>query len=231
MIKQTDEFVLSKTQPSPILMSLYCLKRSQVPSCWIFSEMLLVAKVVPFVYHFDKIMIFFISIIIQHGGTWLCFKQYKLMYSYSFTHISIFRFNLYYSTENRMLTWGKIRVGCYFWMALCFVLIFPASCPISRCLSRNTNQFKVKHHRSLGREYMHMVLVGVRDYGVLDSYPNPALAFQARAGFRHLCWDNPSRTPTNTMHFVTSILSMFRVLLWAHLWHVYRDVFISVLVS
>ena len=52
----------------------------------------------------------------------------KLMHNYSFTHISIFRsilnfkVGLYtyhdYSTENCMLTVGKIGVACYFWMAL-----------------------------------------------------------------------------------------------------------------
>ena len=29
---------------------------------------------------------------IQHIGTWLCFKQYKLMHNHYFAHISIFRF-------------------------------------------------------------------------------------------------------------------------------------------
>ena len=63
---------------------------------------------------------------------------------------------------------------------------------------------------------------------------NPAWAWKARAGFGYECWDNPSSTKTNTLcifSHVTSILNMFRILLWAHLWHVYRDVFISVLVS
>ena len=41
-----------------LCMSLYCLKHSQVPPCWIFIEMLYVAKVVSFVYHCDKIKIF-----------------------------------------------------------------------------------------------------------------------------------------------------------------------------
>ena len=61
---------------------------------------------------------------------------------------------------------------------------------------------------------------------------NPAWAWKARAGFGYECWDNPSSTTTNTIcifSHVTSILSMFRILLWAHLWHIYRDVFISVL--
>ena len=40
-----------------LCMSLYCLKRSQVLPCLIFIEMLHVAKVVPFVYHCDKIKI------------------------------------------------------------------------------------------------------------------------------------------------------------------------------
>ena len=40
-------------------------------------------------------------------------------------------------------------------------------------------------------EKMHMVLVVVLDGLSQHSYPNPALAFQARAGFRHLCGDKP----------------------------------------
>ena len=36
-------------------------------------------------------------------------------------------------------------------------------------------------------EKMHMVLAVVLDWLSQLSYPNPALAFQARAGFRHLC--------------------------------------------
>ena len=38
-------------------------------------------------------------------------------------------------------------------------------------------------------EKMHMVLVVVLDGLSQHSYPNPA--FQARTGFRHLCWDKP----------------------------------------
>ena len=66
---------------------------------------------------------FSISIIIQHGGTWLCFKQYKLMHNLSL-HTSVFSGSseiskyLYYSTDNCMLTWGNIGVACYFWMTL-----------------------------------------------------------------------------------------------------------------
>ena len=55
---------------------------------------------------------------------------------------------------------------------------------------------------------------------------NPARAWKVRAGFGYECWDNPSSTKTNTIcifSHVTSILSMFRILLWADLWHVYRD--------
>ena len=60
---------------------------------------------------------------IQHGGTWLCFKQYKLMHDHSFTRISIFRFIRNFnvppfSTVKCMLTWGEIGVACYLWMAL-----------------------------------------------------------------------------------------------------------------
>ena len=69
------EFVLFETQPSATMLNIF--------------EMLHVAKVVPFVYHCEKIMILIID---QPGGTCLCFKQYKLMHNYSFTHISIFRF-------------------------------------------------------------------------------------------------------------------------------------------
>ena len=64
-------------------MSLYCLKHSQVPPCWIF--LLHVAKVVPFFYHCEKIKIFH----------WLCFKQYKLSCTTIVLHtISIFRYIL-----------------------------------------------------------------------------------------------------------------------------------------
>ena len=60
-----------------------------------------------------------ISIHIQHGSTWVCFKQYKLMHNNYLTHISIFRFlwNFEvpnnYSTDNCVSTWGKIMVAWY----------------------------------------------------------------------------------------------------------------------
>ena len=57
-------------------------------------------------------------------------------------------------------------------------------------------------------EKMHMVLVVVLDGLSQHSYPNPA--FQARAGFRHLCWDKPiSHSNQYHMHIITGAGRVF----------------------
>ena len=51
---------------------------------------------------------------------------------------------------------------------------------------------------------MHMVLVFVLDGLSQHSCLNPALTFQARAGFRHLCWDRPiSHSNQCHMHIIS----------------------------
>ena len=66
-------------------------------------DMLHVAIDVPFVHHCDKIIIFFISIIIQHGGTWQTNGQ-PFCYTYQYFQVYLNFQNtlhtyLYYSTD------------------------------------------------------------------------------------------------------------------------------------
>ena len=77
----------------------------------------------PFVYHCEKIKIFPFRLLINmvalgcvSNSTNSCTTI--LLHTSVFSGSSKISNDLYYSTENCMLTFGKIGVACYFWMAL-----------------------------------------------------------------------------------------------------------------
>ena len=82
-----------------------------------------------------------ISINIQHGGTRLFSNSTNscitiILHTSTFSGSSKISRYLYYSTDNCMLTWGKIGVACYFWMALYMIINLSSNIKNTRVLKQ-----------------------------------------------------------------------------------------------